>query len=126
MQIPSLIITPDHSPEERAMIIDSLAQRILKKGKVREAYDRLFGTQFPHVQIERLTRVNSKVFVREYNSRIFRLLSDSAVVDFYHDEEYVETQQMIHLSDWRDGKLLDRWQKYTEKPNPHHIVPRSR
>ncbi|MBP9780104.1 hypothetical protein KBD33_05810 [Candidatus Gracilibacteria bacterium] len=126
MQEAPLIVHPEYTFEEKGALIVKLSQRVRTKGKVREAYDRLFGTQLPHVQIERLVRMNSRALITEFNTQIFRILSENASLYFYDDEDYVALHELRHASEWDDGKLIARWQKYTQNPNPHHIVPESR
>jgi hypothetical protein len=126
MQAAPLIITPEHTLEERMSLVTKLVQRINSKNTVREAYDRLFWTQLPHVQIERLIRMNSRALVDDYNKRLFRILSENPAEDFYNESEFIEEYEYIYAPCWNDGKLIARWQRFTKHPNPHHILPESR
>jgi len=126
MQAAPYIIFPDYTREERQNIVIKITDRIYVRKHVREAYDRLFGTQLPHIQIERLIRMNSRALMDSYNTRLFRILSSNPVEDFYTEDEYIEDYQLRYAPFWNDGKLIARWQKYTKNPNPHHILPESR
>lgn len=125
-QAAPFIIIPSYTQEERHSVIVKISDRIYAKNKVREAYDRLFGTQLPHIQIERLVRMNSRALMDTYNTRLFRILSSNPATDFYTEDEYIEDHQLRYAPFWDDGKLIARWQKYTKNPNPHHILPQSR
>jgi hypothetical protein len=126
MQVAPLIIYPEFTREERLSIVVQISHRVGARKNVREAYDRLFGTQLPHVQIERLVRMNSRALMDSYNTKLFRILSSNSIDDFYLDDEYVEGHQLRYAHCWNDGNLIARWQKYTKNPNPHHILPESR
>jgi len=126
MQAAPFIILPDYTREERQNIVVKISDRIYTRNKVRDAYNRLFGIQLPHIQIERLIRMNSRALIDTYNMRLFRIISSNPVADFYTEDEYIEDYQLRYAPFWDDGKLIARWQKYTKNPNPHHIVPQSR
>lgn len=70
--------------------------------------------------------MNSRALNDDYNQRLFRILSQRAQSDFYQDDSYIENHYLIHAPSWDDGKLIARWEKFTKKPNPHHIIPESR
>ena len=120
------IIYPWYTEEECSGVIIRLRDKVKTRGKVQDAFNRLFGTQLPHIQIECLTRMNSRALTDEYNMRIFRILSENPMEDFYEERWYTEQHELIHAGDWEDGKLITRWEKFTKQPNPHHIVPESR
>jgi hypothetical protein len=120
-----LIIESWYSDEDKESVIANLAQRISTKTKSNRSFTRLFWTQPPHAFIDRLTRMNSRAFQSEFNQTIFRLLSWDPNA-FYEDDEFYKTHMIMHASDWSDGILLHRWEKYARDPNPHHRIPRSR
>ncbi len=102
-----------------------LANRVQEKTKSLRAFNRLFGTQQPHTIIERLLRMSSRALHENVNREIFRLLAFEPGL-FYVESDFPVNHNLKHGSIWSDGTLLDRWEKYVNKPNPHHIVPRSR
>jgi hypothetical protein len=75
--------------------------------------------------IERLARMNSRALRTEFNETIFRLLSGNPN-DFYEDDNFLEQHNIATHKNWKDGNILDRWEKYAQNPNPHHILARSR
>jgi hypothetical protein len=121
----SLIIDNSDSTEDKLGVIMSLAEKILKKWKARQAFDRLFGTHLPHHKMERLFHLNSRALTRDFNERVFRLLAQDPN-DFYEEEGYVENHSLQNIGQWKDGSLLTWWQKSARDKNPHHIIAWSR
>jgi hypothetical protein len=77
------IIYPEYTQEDKSSVIIRLRDRVRRKGKVQDAFNRLFGTQPPHTQIERLTRLNSRALTDEYNMRVFRIFAVNPIETFY-------------------------------------------
>lgn len=120
------IIYPEYTQEDKSSVIIRLRDRVRRKGKVQDAFNRLFGTQPPHTQIERLTRLNSRALTDEYNMRVFRIFAVNPIETFYDQKWYMGHHEVVHAGSWDDGKLIARWEKFTKQPNKHHIVPESR
>jgi hypothetical protein len=120
------IILPDFWEVEKSEVIRELSYRLRVMKSVQNAFDRMFWTQMPHIQIERIARQNSRAMQQSYNEQIFRVLWDTAPNDLYEDADYVKWHQLQYAWDWKDGSLSFRWEQSSSQQNPHHLVPKSR
>ncbi len=102
-----------------------LSDRIMTHKKTRDAYDRLFGSEPPHRHIEQLTHFNAKVFSRDYKKALFGVLG-SPERSQYRDGNFLERHFLDNVATWKNSTLLDPWNRTSDTPNPHHIIPTSR
>lgn len=119
------IILPHFTDEQKSGVILDLNSRIHTKSKTQKAFLRLFGNQLPHDTLRRITHFNSRALIMDYKKEVFQLLSEDPKL-YYEDRDFPEKHLLYYSDVWKDGTLLDRWEKSANEPNPHHIVPQSR
>jgi hypothetical protein len=91
-----------------------------------DAYYRLLGWIEPKENLRRLLAFNRKVFDRKFREKVNTILLESDPLYYYRDPKDVKLALEPLIRGGNGGHLERKWETYSDTPNPHHLVPRSR